>query len=146
MKKNKTKLILTIFVLITFLGCTNPKESLPNGILTRNDWFVEEGNQNNLYKSTIEIRFNYDSNSVEAWEADGNHRACNCTEGSYTINDKRNQIIIQGIENENCPWMKSLNGTYIYVYDKSRDGYNKFMFKKEQIIITHYFYEDRLKK
>lgn len=143
MRNIMDKAIILVLFIMSFYSCTNPKDSLPKGMLTGNDWFVEEGNQNNLYKSTIEIRFNNDSNSVEAWEADGNHRACNCTEGSYTINDKRNQIIIQGIENENCPWMKSLNGTYNYIYDKSRDGFNKFMFKKDEIIITHYFNENR---
>ena len=143
MKNIKSKAILLVLVIISFISCKNPNDSLPKGMLTGNDWFVEKGNQNDLYTSSITIRFNNDNNSVEAWEPDGNHRACNCTDGSYTINEERNQLVIKGIENDNCPWMKFLNGTYIYVYDKSRDGFNKFMFKKEKIIITHYFNEKR---
>jgi hypothetical protein len=143
MKNIMNKAIILVLVIMSFFSCTNPKDSLPKGMLTGNDWFVEEGNQNNLYKSSIAIRFNNDNNSIEVWEVQGNHRACNCIGGSYTINEKGNQLIINEVENENCPWMKSLNGTYNYIYDKSRDGFNKFMFKKDEIIITHYFNDNR---
>jgi hypothetical protein len=140
------------FGLITFLialtCCSNPEKELPRGTLTGNEWFIEEGNPNSTYNASIWLKFQGNSNSksdntVEAWEGGSSSKSCVCDGGNYTINNARNQITISGISNNNCPWMNELNGTYTYYYDESRDGYNKFMFKKGKLILTHLFEENR---
>ena len=59
------------------------------------------------------------------------------------INDASNEIVISGVSNDNCPWMSELNGKYKYVYDGSKDGYNKYMFRKGNLVLTHLFDENR---
>lgn len=59
------------------------------------------------------------------------------------INDARNEIVISGVSNYNYPWMSELNGKYKYVYDGSRVGYNNYMFRKGNLVLTHLFDENR---
>ena len=136
------------FFLTLLSSCSNPEKELPRGTLTGNEWFVEKGNPNTMYAASIWLKFQGGSssmpdNTVEAWEGGNSTKSCVCDGGHYTINEARNQITISGINNSNCPWMNNLNGTYEYIYDGSRDGYNKFMFKKGDLLITHLFDENR---
>lgn len=141
------KKLLTIFGAIFFASviitsCSNAEKELPKGVLTGNAWFVSQGNPNSTYSTVILLRFKGDNgsasgNTVKAWEGDGVSNSCVCNGGYYTINAARNQITISGLSNSNCPWMEDLNGTYSYHYDKSRDGYLKYMFKKEKLEIRH---------
>lgn len=39
--------------------------------------------------------------------------------------------------------MSELNGKYKYVYDGSRVGYNNYMFRKGNLVLTHLFDENR---
>jgi len=135
-------------MILFLIGCSNPEKELPRGTLTGNEWFVEKGNPNHVYKESIWLKFQGGSNdmpdnTVEAWEGGESLKSCVCNNGHYTINENRNQITISGINNPNCPWMSELNGTYIYNYDASRDGHNKYMFVKDEIILTHLFNESR---
>ncbi len=147
--KSFTSGILVILVsLLMTSGCANPEKELPRGTLTGNEWFVESGNPNTWYEASIWLKFQGGSssmpdNTVEAWEGGTGTRSCVCNGGHYTINEERNQIIISGLVNSNCPWMSSLNGTYAYRYDESRDGYNKYMFVKGNLVLTHLFDESR---
>ena len=148
MKKLMTSFLAIISTSILFTSCTNPEKELPRGTLTGNEWFVEKGNPNNMYEESIWLKFQGGSssmpdNAVEAWEGGNSTKSCVCDGGHYTINEARNQITISGISNSNCPWMSSLNGTYSYQYDESRDGYNKYMFRKGDLQITHLFDENR---
>ena len=138
-------ILLTSFILTS---CSNPEKELPRGTLTGNEWFVEKGNTNTMYEASIWLKFqggnsSMPDNTVEAWEGGNSTKSCVCDGGHYTINEARNQITISGLSNSNCPWMSSLNGTYSYQYDKSRDGYNKYMFSKGNLVITHLFNENR---
>jgi hypothetical protein len=147
-KKKLTKLVTVIFTYIYLTSCSNPEKVLPKGTLTGNNWFVEKGNPNTIYETSIWLKFqggnsSMPNNTVEAWEGGNSTKSCECDKGQYKINETRNQIIISGLINKNCPWMSTLNGTYIYYYDKSRDGYNKFMFRKENLTITHSFSQNR---
>ena len=137
-----------VAILVYFFTYSNPKKELPRGTLTGNEWFVEKGNPNDIYEASIWLKFQGGSNSmpdntVEVWEGGVSTKSCVCNGGHYTINEARNSITIKGLVNNNCPWMNDLNGTYKYVYDDSRDGFNKFMFRKGNIIITHLFDENR---
>ena len=148
MIKSKRNFTYVLFLLAFIVGCSNPEIELPSGTLTGNEWFVEKGNPNDNYKSSIWLKFQGGSssgadNTVEAWEGGSSTRSCVCNGGHYTINDNRNQITISGLNNSNCPWMGNLNGTYSYHYDKSRDGFNKYMFTKGNIVITHLHDEKR---
>jgi hypothetical protein len=139
---------ITVSTWIYLLFSPNPSKELPRGTLTGNEWFVEKGNPNNMYDASIWLKFqggtsSGSENTVEAWEGGISTKSCVCDGGTYRINDERNQIIISGLRNENCPWMNVLNGTYRYLYDASRDGHNKFMFKKGNLVITHLFDENR---
>jgi hypothetical protein len=139
---------ITVSIWIYLLFSPNPAKELPRGTLTGNEWFVEKGNPNDMYDASIWLKFqggtiSSTENTVEAWEGGISTKSCVCDGGTYKINDERNQIIISGLRNENCPWMNELNGTYRYVYDASRDGHNKFMFKKGSLVITHLFDENR---
>ena len=148
MKKLMTIFGAVIFASIILTSCSNPEKELPKGTLTGNEWFVEKGNPNTMYEASIWLKFQGGSifgpdNTVEAWEGGNSTKSCVCDGGHYTINEARNQITISGISNSNCPWMSSLNGTYSYQYDESRDGYNKYMFRKGDLQITHLFDENR---
>ena len=141
----RSKKLILIFLCFILISC-NPEKELPRGTLTGNSWFVEQGNPNTLYDASIWLSFTggsiFDSETtVTAWEGGSSTKSCICEGGEYTINDNRNEIVICNINNPNCPWMSKLNGTYKYQYDGNRDGYNKFMFRKENIVITHLFDE-----
>ena len=139
--------VIVIVVFDKYVKFSNPENELPRGgLFTGNEWFVEEGNPNSNYESNITLKFEGDGNKsddnrVEAWEG-GKTRAC-VTGGHFSINESRTQIVISGFNNGYCSWMSSLNGTYTYQYASYRDGYNKYQFKKGDIIITHNFDEDR---
>ena len=146
--KKILSILYVISITIILASCSNPKQELPRGTLTGNEWFVEKGNPNNMYEASIWLKFqggniSMPDNTVEAWEGGNSTKSCVCDGGHYTINDARNQITISGLSNSNCPWMNELNGTYTYVYDASRDGFNKYMFSKDQLVITHLFEENR---
>lgn len=139
---------LLIFTSILLTSCSNPEKELPKGTLTGNEWFIEEGNSNTMYKASIWLKFqggnsSMPDNTVEAWEGGNSTKSCVCDVGHYTINEARNQITISGLNNSNCQWMNNLNGIYSYHYDKSREGYNKYMFRKGYLVITHLFDENR---
>jgi len=137
-----------VAMLIYIFTYSIPIKELTRGTLTGNEWFVEKGNPNDIYDASIWLKFQGGSNAipdhtVEVWEGGVSKKSCVCNGGRYTINEASNSIKIKGLVNKNCPWMNQLNGTYKYVYDDSRDGFNKFMFRKGNIIITHLFDENR---
>lgn len=140
------KIIKFYFIFFCLSGCANPEKELPTGALINNDWFVEKGNPNHSYDGSIFIKFQKDkqgeSQKLQIWEGDEKTPSCLC-DGYYSLNTQRDRIKIYGLNNANCPWINSLNGTYIYLYNASRDGYNKFTFKNEKIQITHCFNENR---
>jgi hypothetical protein len=148
MKKSIKILGFYLLYSIVFIGCGNPQKELPGGILTGNEWFVESGNPNSMYDASIWLKFQGGSmasneNTVEVWEGGTSTKSCVCDGGHYIINESRNQIVITGLTNSNCPWMSNLNGAYTYAYDASRDGYNKYRFNKGNLVITHLFDENR---
>lgn len=139
--KIKIFIVSTFLLSALFTGCSNPDKELPKGILTGNKWFVENGNPNTLYGVNIELKFMAESgNTVKVWEG-GSTKSCIC-EGHFTLNEQNSKLQISDLNNTNCPWMSQLNGIYTYVYDSSRDGYNKYMFKNGDILLTHFFYEN----
>ena len=80
--------------------------------------------------------------NVEIWEGGTGTKSCLCS-GRYTLNKNKKVLEMYGIRNINCPWMSKLNGRYKYIYKDTRDGFNKYMFKKGNITITHLFNENR---
>ena len=148
MKIFVSSMSVVVFTSLVITSCADPEKELPRGTLTGNEWFVEKGNPNAMYVSSIWLKFQGGSvdmpdNTVEAWEGGTSTRSCICDGGHYKINEERNQIVISGLNNVNCPWMSALNGTYNYRYDESRDGYNKYMFSNAGITLTHLFDESR---
>ena len=139
MKKKFLLMLQISFTAIVLSSCSNPENELPRSVLTGNDWFVDEGNPNNLYSATIRLQFH--DGKVDAWEGTS-AKSCTCN-GDYTINEARNQFIINGLGNNNCPWMSELNGTYSYKYNASNLGYTKYMFVKGKLVIRHLLDESR---
>lgn len=103
------------------IGCMfNPKE------LRGQDMFT-----------TIDVEFNGTSTTgrVEFRETNiNNYSLISCsTDGSYKYSEETGELVIDGINNSNCPWMSIFNGNYQYTKEKGDNGDYIYIFKSNNI-------------
>lgn len=107
-----------LFVLIALSSCEDPN-SFPSSKLTRGIWMcnsqLSQLYASNNIKVTVSLKFTgkKGEGSVEVYEGSGRTKSCVCN-GSYSLGSDRKSLQISGLNNDNCPWMNKLNGSYVY--------------------------------